>query len=471
MKSLFSSLGLARRELLLALVSAILLTSFLAGATYVRGQADADRSIADALGASPFSLPHFNSRNVSVLVAEVNDRSKANANSTRVLSLYRSDGTHLAGSVLRKPCNAHRRGELYEAQATEIQGRDGAWRRAIGFCERSAPLGVWLFWGEQAAPYNARHQQPFWMVIIAGTSVMVGTIMAWIVLSRQVERRLLAIQHGLTRFTDGDLDHRLVESGSGGELDRVSVLINQTLDRSQTLIVELRLLGDQVAHEVKGAVGRIIRRLTELETASSSEAGVTVEQALKDSRDALAAIDAILNLSKLRVDPASDFSEVSLSGVVRDVVEMIGILADEKSQTIKLDLTEAKCLGDRQLLLQLVTNLISNAIKYSPEHTAISVTLREVEGQVVQLVVSDEGPGIPTAQREEVFKPGRRLSRDRQIEGHGYGLSIAHAIALRHAGHLWSKESASGACFVFETASALAMQSSRSPFPPDWGNR
>ena len=112
-----------------------------------------------------------------------------------------------------------------------------------------------------------------------------------------------------------------------------------------------------------------------------------------------------------------------------------------KSITIVLDSTViVKLLGDHNLLFSAISNVVTNAVKYSPEHSTVKVAL-SVNDQLVSLVICDNGIGVPPASLTELFTPFYRvnLARDRKTGGTGLGLAIAKQAIIAHQGNIFAK--------------------------------
>jgi signal transduction histidine kinase len=99
--------------------------------------------------------------------------------------------------------------------------------------------------------------------------------------------------------------------------------------------------------------------------------------------------------------------------------------------------------GDRALLGQMLSNLIENALRHTPEGTDVEVCLRSEQGKVI-LSVADHGPGIPPDERDKVLERLYRLDRSRQTQGHGLGLSLVDAVAGVHDAALTLSDNAPG---------------------------
>ena len=122
------------------------------------------------------------------------------------------------------------------------------------------------------------------------------------------------------------------------------------------------------------------------------------------------------------------------------VGETFGPVIEDAGQNLNIDITEpAQIKGDRDLLVQLMANLIQNALRYGQDGQTITVRLH---GSV--LSVTDQGPGIPFAEREKVFQPLYQLETTRQSEGFGLGLSLVRAISELHDADLSLSDGDSG---------------------------
>ena len=137
---------------------------------------------------------------------------------------------------------------------------------------------------------------------------------------------------------------------------------------------------------------------------------------------------------------------VDLVSVVSDVVEQLGVLAEEKEQSLTVE-GEASVfvVADRALLSRAVVNLVDNAIKYTPEGGRIRVRVNAQDGSA-WIEVSDTGPGIPVEHRARVFERFYRIdkSRSREIGGAGLGLSLARLAVEAHGGRIELDSSDSG---------------------------
>ena len=127
---------------------------------------------------------------------------------------------------------------------------------------------------------------------------------------------------------------------------------------------------------------------------------------------------------------------VDLSEVAQEVWELYEPLAEDKGLLVRADVAPGlRVLGDRNLIAQMLSNLIDNAIKYCGPGDSLRLTLTEgADRHLMQ--VADTGPGLPDELRAEAFDRFTRAERDRGIKGHGLGLALVRAIAARHGAKL-----------------------------------
>ncbi|OGW40475.1 MAG: hypothetical protein A2010_05915 [Nitrospirae bacterium GWD2_57_9] len=169
-------------------------------------------------------------------------------------------------------------------------------------------------------------------------------------------------------------------------------------------------------------------------------------------------ITDVLDLTKIEAGKLSwHITKVSLTEVIQTSVAGIQSLADNKSLPIKLEIPESLPLffGDRDRLIQVITNILSNSIKFTPQHGRIRINVRHDVSPRPQIAVaiSDTGIGIPANDLELVFEKFRRSSGDvltDNIQGTGLGLAITRQIVEYHGGTIWAESTLGhGSTFIF----------------------
>lgn len=201
-----------------------------------------------------------------------------------------------------------------------------------------------------------------------------------------------------------------------------------------------------VSHELKTPVGAISLLAEAISEAADDPTAVLrfSTRMHKESRRLAALVQDIIELSRLQAsDAIVQGKEVNIRGVVAEAVDRSHLIAEEKGISITVGgHLEETVLGDPDLLMTAVRNLIDNAIRYSPENTRVGVGIRQRDGYA-QISVTDQGPGISAEEQERVFERFYRVdsARSRQTGGTGLGLSIVKHVLANHGGEvsLWSQ--------------------------------
>lgn len=259
---------------------------------------------------------------------------------------------------------------------------------------------------------------------------VLGMATAWLI-SRMVARRVRAINETAGAVMQGGLDQRIRRDGSGDQFDRLAETLNAMLDRISTLIADLRMVTDSMAHDLRGPLGRVIRRVEAAQDESEPERrAALLRQAARETEAALEMSRAMLDVSRIEAGiTAEEFAELDLAALAADAAEFYEAAAEEKGVTLALEAAWAPMEGARQLLAQALFNLIDNALRYAPAGS--TVTIGAAPGR---LWVADRGPGIPEADRARALSRFGRLDPARGGEGSGLGLSLVAAVARLHGG-------------------------------------
>jgi len=216
---------------------------------------------------------------------------------------------------------------------------------------------------------------------------------------------------------------------------------------------------EHVSHDLKAPLGvvmgyaQLLRDSPRLDDEELGYARVII----KSVRRMEGLIDSVLDISQIEMGLGAEFQAVDFSQVVREALDDLQTPANDKNIALTLDVASAlpTVRGVPVRLGQAVTNLVDNALKFTPPGGRVDVRLG-VEGGEVVLRVSDTGPGIPPAAQSKLFQKFSRVGQHRSSEGHGLGLSIVKSVAEAHGARVWV-ESQVGVGSTF----ALAL-----PIPP-----
>ena len=248
-------------------------------------------------------------------------------------------------------------------------------------------------------------------------------------------RRLDRVSAAIDRIMAGAYAERLPSIGMGREFDRLAAQLNALLDRIIALMEGHRQLSANIAHDLRTPLGRVKRRLEQARGDLPPAEAATVDDALGEIDGLLATFAALLQLGTIEAGALRGrFCAVDLSEVLSSLEAAFAPVAEDQGKAFVLDAPRpVRVAGDSALLAQLFTNLIENALIHGGARIALRIVRHE--GDVVARV-SDDGCGIPMAERTTVIDRFTRLERSRTAPGSGLGLALVAAIATLHGGTL-----------------------------------
>lgn len=287
-----------------------------------------------------------------------------------------------------------------------------------------------------------------WSILI----VVVLGLGGGIFVARRVLHRIDAMTGTTQRIMAGDLSGRLPVGRSGDELDRLASNLNAMLERIEALMIGLKEVSDNIAHDLKTPLTRLRNRAEEALTRSGSEQEyrAALERTIEESDSLIRTFNALLMIARAESGQARDnMDNFDAAEVANGIHELYEPLAEDDGMILKVKTAFAPLHGNRELISQALANLVENAIKYGkPDQAAqplgadaMSIS-REIlieaerDGDKVLLSVTDHGPGIPEADRQHAVERFVRLEASRTLPGSGLGLSLASAVATLHGGEL-----------------------------------
>ena len=274
-----------------------------------------------------------------------------------------------------------------------------------------------------------------------------------IFVARRVLRRIDAMTGTTQRIMAGDLSGRLPVGRSGDELDRLAENLNAMLERIEALMMGLKEVSDNIAHDLKTPLTRLRNRAEEALAKSGSEAEYrsALERTIEESDGLIRTFNALLMIARAESGQArGNMDDFDAAEVASGIQELYEPLAEDGGMTLRVKTAPAPLHGNRELISQALANLVENAIKYGKPlppaqplgADAVRIGAKEIliearrDGDPVLLSVTDHGPGIPEADRGHAVERFVRLEASRTQPGSGLGLSLASAVATLHGGEL-----------------------------------
>jgi signal transduction histidine kinase len=289
-----------------------------------------------------------------------------------------------------------------------------------------------------------------WSVLI----VVVLGLGGGIFVARRVLRRIDAMTDTTQRIMAGDLSGRLPVGRSGDELDRLAGNLNAMLERIEALMMGLKEVSDNIAHDLKTPLTRLRNRVEDALAKSRTEAEYrsALERTIEESDGLIRTFNALLMIARAESGQArGNMDDFDAADVARGIHELYEPLAEDDGMVLRVKVISAPLHGNRELISQALANLVENAIKYgkpdlaaqplsagaTPEADRKEILIESrLEGDRVLLSVTDRGPGIPVADRKHAVERFVRLEASRTQPGSGLGLSLASAVATLHGGDL-----------------------------------
>ena len=280
------------------------------------------------------------------------------------------------------------------------------------------------------------------LAVTAALALGTGWLLTRLVLSRIAE-----IDRAARRIMGGALEQRVPLRGAGDEFDRLAETLNAMLDRIASLVRDLRMVTDSLAHDIRSPLGRLGRHLEAAldETAAPDERRARIERALGEAETVLATSSALLEISRVEAGVGADqFAPIDLGALARDMADLYAAAAEERGAAMRCAAAPGVVVqGHPQLLAQAVSNLIDNALIHAKGAGPITLTARREGGRAV-FSVADHGPGVPEAERARVLTRFSQLDPSRGDGGAGLGLALVAAVAQMHHAEIALSDNAPG---------------------------
>lgn len=227
----------------------------------------------------------------------------------------------------------------------------------------------------------------------------------------------------------GDLSRRIDVGSNWDDLGSMAGVLNLLLDRIEELMCGVRNVSDNIAHDLRTPLTRLRHKIESSESANK-------EELLNEADHLLNTFNALLRISRIESGKQRDqFKDSDLKEILEDVIALYDPVAEEKSIQLTYNLEPVSFYGDRDLLFQAYSNLMDNALKYTPKNGHVTVNLKRGVKNII-IGISDTGIGIDKSEKTKIFDRFYRGEKSRSSKGIGLGLSLVQAIIMLHNGHI-----------------------------------
>jgi signal transduction histidine kinase len=428
---------------------AVLLLGFLYAATVGRLGIEADQAARREM--SDLSVI-WSTQGVAGLNMEVIQRAARGDDTLYVL--VRPDGSVLSGNIDGAPLDLSEvkrpeQGSALDPQTSIATGFNYERpdfdsgqlqkRRARGLF-LAGPDGFGLFVARDLGPGVEAADQVARVIWMGGAGVLAFALVGGFLSARQAASRVDELSRTTRAVMAGDLGQRAavrtLRPGEGDEFDELTLELNAMLERIERLIGAARTTGDSIAHDLRSPLTRLRARLETASASADSEDDLrdAIDDSLQQLDGVVGTFNAVLRLSRLEAGEGGHLEPLDASGLLVEIGDMFEPVIDDKGLVFAAEIEpDLNVIADKSLLAQALSNLLDNAVKYTPSGQ-ITLGGRRLGASEIEFYVCDSGMGIPEESRKRVTERFARLDAARSLPGTGIGLSLALAIAEFHHG-------------------------------------
>lgn len=371
---------------------------------------------------------------VQEIVKQIHLRERTDLRKVRNYGLFTKNGERLAGNIARLPSELPLNG-----QAKWVSDQESFFG--------SRAIGLKLVGGEGlVVGYNAKSLTNLKKIL---TQTLLWSCLATVIIGAGLGiflglgpiRRVKRVQEISRKIADGELFLRLPLSSKGDELDMLSGLVNSMISEIESLLSDVKSVGDNVAHDLRTPLnqlrGHLHRAIEQWDADENEQQRLRVMGALEATNTLLERFRALQRISEIdNRSRRAGMALIDLTELFEEMAESYAAVAQEAGIGFDCRIESgSSILADKHVIAEVLSNLLENALKFTPIGGEVGLSLNRPDGKVV-IKVWDSGPGIPAEDRERVLLRFGRSPRDQGVPGAGLGLAIVNAGARLHDFHL-----------------------------------
>ena len=346
----------------------------------------------------------------------------------RIHLVVAPDGERLAGDFAAWPNDLAPKGDI-------LDFRDPGGRSWSGLL-RAIPDGPTLLVAHDRAEHDALMADLARELALPALLAALAALASGVAVGRWLLGRIERVNAVARAVEAGDLAARVGLSPQDDEFGELARNFDAALDRIAVLMASVHHLSEQIAHETRTPLARLRARLERARREVAEDptrAAAAFDDAIEESAKLIAVFAALLDIARAEAaaGDARGLAPVDLAEVAADVVDLYEAVAEDRGLTLAVSAVPTPVLGERMLLTRLLANLVDNALKFAPSGSAVEIETAAA-GDDVTLVVRDRGPGLPLGFEAIAFDRFTRADGTGDVPGHGLGLGLVRAVALRH---------------------------------------
>ena len=380
------------------------------------------------------------------LTREMTERTASHSHHPFEYALVDANGARLAGDLPATPSQLG-------WQFMEVPGPtmpDGDSSQVLYVFGSEIGDGQRLFVAKDSEPLEELRETVAGTFALGSAVTMILAILGGAAVSALFMQRIETINRAASRVMDGAIGERMPVIGTNDEFDRLSVNLNQMLDRIESLVANLKRVSSDIAHDLRTPLTHLRNELEQARSQARSvpEFAAVIERSIAETDGILSTFGALLRIAEIESGgQRANFADVDMSSLMNKLVETYAPVAEDEGFNLSGSIEAGLRLrGDQAMLTQMIANLCENAMRHTPAGTRIELGLVLAQGDAL-CTVADNGPGVTATEREQIFRPFYRLDQSRSTPGTGLGLALVKAIAELHGGAVAVADGNPGARF------------------------
>ncbi|MCP5145755.1 MAG: two-component sensor histidine kinase [Gammaproteobacteria bacterium] len=274
------------------------------------------------------------------------------------------------------------------------------------------------------------------LIFTVTTLMLLAGVTGAILIGWVTRRRLARIDSTAQAIIAGDLSRRIRRDGSDSEFDRLAGTLNEMLNRIATLMDNVRQVSTDIAHDLRTPLTRLSHQLERASNATGPEdSQAQLAAARTEAANLLDLFAALLRIAEVEgMSERLARARLDFTALVLQMADTYRPAMEEDGRLFQVDVQHGvEVEGDKRLLSQMIANLLDNALRHTPNETAVSLTLQATAADAI-LIVADKGPGVGAEEAPHLFQRFTRTERSRSTPGHGLGLAMVATVASAHGG-------------------------------------
>jgi signal transduction histidine kinase len=368
------------------------------------------------------------------IIASVGARQTEGLHRLTVAALFLPDGVVISGNLDQVPRRLLPDGRPHSVEVPRPEF-GGERTQLVRTVSGALPGGDILVIGRSLDELVELRQVLARALLLGVIPAVLLTLALSVLVSWRTLRQVRATDKALDRIIQGELSERLPTRGTSDSFDHLVRSVNGMLDKIAILLEELRDVGNNIAHDLRTPLARIRARLERCREQGFAAQNLVevLDQAIAELDHTADIITALLRIGEIEDHQRrSGFTAVSVASLLEDLFEVYQPVAEQRTIALLSQVDPTMMVrGDWDLLTEALSNLIENAIKFTPGGGSVRL-MGYHDGRGAIIRVADTGPGITKEEQEVVFSRFSRGKQSGNVTGSGLGLSLVRAICRLH---------------------------------------